>query len=163
MGSPLPLAATAAAPAPAANANIAVGYLGAGKLFKRAPESKTEVHAAIVRGLPYSALVFFVAHLTELAPDEVIEAAGISPRTLRRQKDTPSKTMPVELGSRTWMLAETLAKASAVFGGREAAERWMARPALGLDGHRPIELLRTGQGAELVNEFLDRLEHGVYN
>ena len=55
------------------------------------------------------------------------------------------------------------AKASTVFGSREAAERWMGKPAMGLDGHRPIALLRTVQGAELVNEFLDRLEHGVYN
>jgi putative toxin-antitoxin system antitoxin component (TIGR02293 family) len=71
--------------------------------------------------------------------------------------------MPTELGSKTWMLAETVAKASEVFGGREAAERWMVKPAMGLDGMRPIDLLRTSQGAELVNEFLERLEYGVYN
>ncbi len=159
----LPQAASAALSAPVPSANLAVGYLGAAKQFKRAPETKTEVHAAIVRGLPYSALIFLVGSLTELAPDEVIEAAGISPRTLRRQKDAPNKAMPADLGSRTWMLAETLAKASTVFGSRAAAERWMSKPAMGLDGHRPIALLHTVQGAELVNEFLDRLEHGVYN
>jgi uncharacterized protein (DUF2384 family) len=38
----------------------------------------------------------------------------------------------------------------------------MSSEVMGLDGARPIELLRTVQGAELVNEFLVRLEHGVY-
>jgi uncharacterized protein (DUF2384 family) len=33
---------------------------------------------------------------------------------------------------------------------------------MGLDGQRPIDLLQTVQGAELVNDFLGRLEYGVY-
>lgn len=71
--------------------------------------------------------------------------------------------MPTDLASRTWLFAETLAKATEVFGGRAQAEGWMSREAMGLDGARPIDLLTTVQGAELVNEFLGRLEHGVYN
>jgi uncharacterized protein (DUF2384 family) len=34
---------------------------------------------------------------------------------------------------------------------------------MGLDGARPMDLLRTAQEAELVNELLGRLEYGVYN
>ena len=45
--------------------------------------------------------------------------------------------------------------------GKEEAER--SQEAMGLSGVRPIELLRTVQGAELVKEFLGRLEYGVYN
>lgn len=71
--------------------------------------------------------------------------------------------MPAELASRTWHFAEILAKATEVLGGRDDAERWLMREAMGLDGARPIDLLRTVQGAELVKEFLGRLEHGVYN
>lgn len=71
--------------------------------------------------------------------------------------------MPADLASKTWLLAETLSQATALFGSRDAAERWLARPAMGLDGERPIALMRTLQGAELVTEFLGRLEHGVYN
>ena len=56
-----------------------------------------------------------------------------------------------------------LAQAAEVMGGHDAAERWMAAPAVGLDGARPIELMRTLQGAELVSDFLGRLEHGVYS
>ena len=70
--------------------------------------------------------------------------------------------MPTDLASKTWLFAETLAKATEIFGGKEEAERWMSKPAMGLDRQRPIELLQTVQGAELVNDFLGRLEYGVY-
>ena len=137
--------------------------MGAHRLFKSLPQSRAEIHGALVKGLPYSVLVNIVDHLSALSANEIAEAVGISARTLRRQKEQPNKAMPPDLASKTWQFAETLAQASTVFGGREAAERWMASPAMGLDGARPIDLLRTLQGAELVTEFLGRLAHGVYN
>jgi uncharacterized protein (DUF2384 family) len=38
----------------------------------------------------------------------------------------------------------------------------MERPALGLDGHKPIELLSTPVGMKLVKDFLGQIEYGVY-
>jgi putative toxin-antitoxin system antitoxin component (TIGR02293 family) len=52
--------------------------------------------------------------------------------------------------------------ASKVFGSQLDAEQWMRRPAMGLGGRRPIELLETTAGAEIVEDFLGRLEDGVY-
>jgi len=49
-----------------------------------------------------------------------------------------------------------------VFGSREAAELWLYRPATGLNRQRPIDLLATPAGVGLVEEFLGRLEYGVY-
>lgn len=137
--------------------------LGGKHALKRLPETRTELHAAFVEGVPYTLLIFLTDHAIALKPEEIADVVGISSRTLRRQKSDPKKLMPADLASKTWMFAETLAKASDVMGGREAAERWMSAPAMGLDGARPIDLLRTLQGAELVNEFLERLEYGVYN
>ena len=137
--------------------------LGGAKLLKRMPSSRAEVHATIVHGIPYSALFFLTDRITVLSEADVANVIGISARTLRRQKDEPKKSMPTDLASKTWLFAETLAKAAEVFGGKAEAERWMSEHAMGLDGARPIDLLRTLQGAELVNEFLGRLEYGVYN
>ena len=141
----------------------AIEFMGGRRLFKQWPQSRAEIHGALVKGLPYAVLMHIVDHASALSLDEIADAVGISGRTLRRQKDQPERPMPPDLASKTWFLAETLALASAVFGGRDAAERWMAQPAMGLDGARPIDLLRTMQGAELVTELLGRLEHGVYN
>jgi putative toxin-antitoxin system antitoxin component (TIGR02293 family) len=71
--------------------------------------------------------------------------------------------MPRETASRAWKLAKMLAQASDVFGSREAAERWMSARAIGLNGDRPIDLLQTGPGADVVSEYLERLELGVYS
>jgi len=153
-----------AAAAPGAAVSLgAIEFMGGRRLFKQLPQTRAEIHGTLVKGLPYAVLVNIVDHLSALSADELADAVGISARTLRRQREQPDKPMPADLASKTWLFAETLAQASAVFGSRDAAERWMAHPALGLDGARPIDLLRTLQGAELVTEFLGRLEHGVYN
>jgi putative toxin-antitoxin system antitoxin component (TIGR02293 family) len=49
-----------------------------------------------------------------------------------------------------------------VFGTQERAEEWLAKPAMGLDRRRPIDLLQTVQGAGIVSDFLTRLDYGVY-
>lgn len=41
-----------------------------------------------------------------------------------------------------------LAKASEVFGSQDKVEEWFNKPAMGLDGHRPIELPQTVLGTE---------------
>ena len=136
--------------------------LGGEPLIGTLPGSSAEVHACLVRGLPYAALLHMVDGLVSLSQVEVADALGISTRTLHRGKSMAGKPMPADLASKAWLFAETLALAGIVMGGREAAERWLAAPAAGLDGARPIELLRTVQGAGLVGDFLRRLDYGVY-
>lgn len=137
--------------------------LGGKRLLKSRPSTSAEIHAAAVKGIAYEALFYLTAQSTSLSEDDVAGVVGVSARTLRRQRETPHKPMPVDLGSKTWLLAETLAKAELVLGSRELAERWLTAAAMGLDGARPIDLLRTVQGAGLVDQFLDRLMYGVYN
>lgn len=57
---------------------------------------------------------------------------------------------------------ELLALAIAVLGTHELAIEWFHKPALGLSGARPIDLLASLHGSNQVREFLRRLEHGVY-
>lgn len=136
--------------------------LGGKKFWHHRLSSRFDIHAAIVSGVPYASLFFLISSVKGLEESELAKVLGISTRTLRRQRETPEKTMPANLASKTWLFAETLARATETFGGKEEAERWMSKPAMGLDGQRPIDLLQTVQGAELVNDFLTRLEHGVY-
>jgi len=55
-----------------------------------------------------------------------------------------------------------MAKAIDVFGSSVAAEDFLQKPAMALDRHRPIDLLSTPVGAELVEGHLLRLDYGVY-
>ena len=138
-------------------------YLGGKKFWHQQLGSRADVHAGILSGVPYGSIVFLVSQVKGLEEGDVAKVLGISTRTLRRQSETPDKQMPADLASKAWLFAETLAKATEIFNGKEAAERWMSKPVMGLDGQRPIDLLQTVQGAELVNDFLTRLEYGVYS
>jgi len=66
------------------------------------------------------------------------------------------------MARRTRKFTQILAKATAVFGSRHEAEQWLERPAIGLEQRRPIDLLSTPAGAKIVEDFLTRIEFGVY-
>ena len=57
---------------------------------------------------------------------------------------------------------ELMAHAASVFGSLELAEAWVAEPAMGLDGARPIDLIKTPEGSERISVLLGRLARGVY-
>ncbi|AUB82283.1 antitoxin Xre/MbcA/ParS toxin-binding domain-containing protein [Candidatus Thiodictyon syntrophicum] len=62
----------------------------------------------------------------------------------------------------TRRLASVTAQAIDTLGSREDAERWLASAAIGLDRYRPIDLLQTSEGTELVKTLLTRMDYGVY-
>jgi putative toxin-antitoxin system antitoxin component (TIGR02293 family) len=55
-----------------------------------------------------------------------------------------------------------LAKATEVMGSQRHAEEWLSEPATGLNGQKPIDLLATAAGTDLVETFLGQIEYGVY-
>lgn len=87
---------------------------------------------------------------------------GISLRTFMRLKTAPDKLLNAEQSGRVWQFTELLAKADDVFGSRERAVDWMLEPAMALENRRPIELLTTPVGAQLVDDVIERLRYGVY-
>lgn len=137
-------------------------YLGGRRFWDREPCNKMDVHSAILCGVPYGSVVFLMSQVKRLQAQDVAEGLGFSTQTLRRRAKQSDEPMPASLASKAWCFAEILAKATEVCGDRELAELWMSDEATGLGGRRPIELLRTFQGAELVDEFLTRLAFGAY-
>jgi putative toxin-antitoxin system antitoxin component (TIGR02293 family) len=141
----------------------AADLLGGAKILRRELKGPFDVHEMILHGLPGKALAHLVDHLTVLPKSGSLEKAiGMSLRTFQRRKDAPEKPLSLEQSGRAWKFTEILAKAMAVFGSQEAAEQWLGRPAFGLDRQRPIDLLSTPAGVELVENLLGRIEHGVY-
>lgn len=92
----------------------------------------------------------------------VEKALGMSVRTVQRRDDASARPLNQEQSGRTWLLAEVMAKAIAVMGTREDAERWLVSPAIGLERRRPVDLMATPAGVKLVEDFLERLRYGVY-
>ena len=136
--------------------------LGGPRILSRRITSTLDAHDLLLDGLPGSALTHFVSHLLFIQTDSLEKAFGMSLRTFQRRKDAPEKPLSQEQSGRTWKFAEILAKATDVFDSQEEAEQWLERPAIGFDQRRPIDLLATPAGIELVEQYLTRLAYGVY-
>lgn len=137
--------------------------LGGARVLSRRLGSALDAHELLLHGLPASALNHLVGRLVFIQKSDSLEkAVGMSVRTYQRRKDAPSRPLSQEQSGRTWKFAEILSKATDVFGSQAEAEQWLERPAIGLDQRRPIDLLATPAGVELVEDYLERLEYGVY-
>jgi putative toxin-antitoxin system antitoxin component (TIGR02293 family) len=127
-------------------------------------EDSIELHERIAEGLPQQMMIRLIESLTTLKIAELYPALNVSSRTWHRIKARKERGAPLDAdqSARLWNLAEVLTKAEEVMGSREDAEQWMATGAIGLNSRRPIDLLATPQGAELVRTLLDRMAYGVY-
>lgn len=141
----------------------AVELLGGSRVFRNRPRNRLEVHDLLDHGLPADALSELAAKVLPNRDAAFFErAVGISFRTLQRLKAAPGRTLSKQQSGRAWQFAEIMARATEMLGSQEEAEQWLERPAMGLDQRRPIDLLATPTGVRLVEDFLGRLEHGVY-
>ena len=145
------------------NYELAATLLGGEKVLKRQVSGPMEAHEALAAGLPGRALHELFGGLETIAPaDALAHGVGISLRTFQRSQKAPAKRLSVEQSARAWTFATILAQAMRVFSSRRAAETWLQTPAYALNQQRPIDLLSTPEGADLVRTLLGRIEYGVY-
>ena len=137
--------------------------VGGTRTLGRKIKTSLDAHEVVAGQLPGAALHHLVASFSVLDLDASLEKAmGLSRRTFQRTKERPERPLSVEQSGRTWKFAEVLALASDVLGSQQLAERWLERPAVGLDGKKPLDMLSTPTGVELVETYLQRIKHGVY-
>lgn len=141
-----------------------IDLLGGRAALDRPFSNALEAHEVIREGFPSRTLVDFVRRFPAIGREGAIDkVVGVSKRTLQRhEKAGATERLSREQSGRLYKAAEIMAKASDVFGSDEAAERFLGEPALALNGMKPIDLLSTPAGAELVEKHLGRLDYGVY-
>ena len=112
---------------------------------------------AVAAGLP-------VAALRELVADEAVTLADLAGlvgprRTLHRRLAEDERLTPEE-SDRLARFIRILDLAAAIFGGRRPAMAWLSAAKRRLDGERPLDLLRTDAGTQLVEDLLQQARHG---
>lgn len=141
-------------------------FLGGRAVFGRPIKGIADAHALILRGMPTKAMVVLMREMPSIPATSVLGIVGISQRNWARRREAaeqdPKATLTVEEGNRLWKFTEILAQAATTLGSEAAAQEWMNKPQIGLDGKRPLELLTTAPGAQLVEDLLQRMEYGVY-
>lgn len=95
--------------------------------------------------------------------DLVQRITGKSLRTVQR---LAKETQPVRLNPQqstvAFQYAQALEHAIDVFGDLQLAEDWLKKPCKYLEGNVPLELIDHSLGFQVVEDYLTRIEHGVY-
>ncbi|MCO8311837.1 type II RES/Xre toxin-antitoxin system antitoxin [Pseudomonas mandelii] len=126
-------------------------------------DDRMEIYRAVKNGFPLQSVLDMIENSEVYKQRGVLsKIVGASDRTLARRLKTPNEALTAEQSTRALNYAEVLEKATEVLGSRELAEQWMVKPARGLDGEIPIDLISNSVGYELVTDFLTRIEYGVY-
>lgn len=140
-----------------------VELLGGARLLGGPMEGPLDLHDLLCRGLPVSALECFADRCPMVAQDAALGRVLGKAHTLPTGRGSRRVArLSTHQSSQLWRLAVVVTRAAPIFGGIEAAEHWLVRPALGLDRRRPLDLVETPAGVGLVDDHLVQLEFGVY-
>ncbi len=130
---------------------------------RASPDTLDAVYSVTKEGITITALTEFTKSLQMFNSSYLLMVlTGLSKRTIQRRQQKPAEPLNSEQSARAFVCAKVLEQAIRVIGTPKLAEAWMSKPAIGLDGRRPIDLLDNAIGTQLVSEFLTRLEYGVY-
>lgn len=122
--------------------------------------SALDKDAAVRAGLP-AGFVREVAERAGLPAGKVVNLIGIGKSTLHRLEHE-GKVLPHSASDRIARIAEINAQAERLLGGMEHARHWLSTPHRILGSKRPIDLMSTDAGCQLVLDTLRRIEYGVY-
>lgn len=89
----------------------------------------------------------------------ISEIIDLNLKTIKKYKSQNMKFSPL----RSELMLKLVAlykKGVKVFGVGDAFISWLSKPAFGLGGLLPLDLLRTSDGIGLVDEELDRIQYG---
>ena len=138
-----------------------VGALGYVVLLGLRNSDPARVLRQVESGLAFRAFTR-LQHNAGLTQTQLTRAAGITPTTLGRRKDSGHFT--AEESDRLLRVTRLFAKALDLHEGDVAAARqWLSAPQPALGGAEPLAVAQSEVGAREVETLIDRLENGVFS
>lgn len=111
-------------------------------------------------GIPKKSLLHLVSNLN-VSVRAMSQLLNITERTIQRKKDVD--LMDVATTEQILQIAEVYSRGSEVFGSSENFQDWMNAENLAFGGKRPIEMIPSRYGAQMVLDVIGRIEHGVFS
>jgi len=102
-----------------------------------------------------------IAEALEIGPAEMGRFLHVSPRTIHRYK--PGQTLSLDASDHILQIAKVYERTVEVLGEGGNAVQWLKASNMALGGAKPIDLLDTSPGIEMVITILGRIEYGVYS
>jgi putative toxin-antitoxin system antitoxin component (TIGR02293 family) len=111
-------------------------------------------------GLPKKALLSLISNLN-LSIRSMARMLNITERTIQRKGD--QEILDLSTSEQILQIAEVFSRGAEVFGSPENFQDWMGSENISLGGRRPVELLPSRYGAQMVLDVLGRMEHGIFS
>jgi len=119
-------------------------------------------HDLVTKGVSVAAAKQVMEAFQLIDETQLYDVLGISQKTMQRRAASAAKTLDPNASDRALRLVSVTSQAIDVLGSQDAAERWLSSPAMGLDRRKPIDLLQSTEGTEMVKTLLTRMDYGVY-
>jgi len=107
----------------------------------------------------YASRFFDLATVFHLKKEELAGMFNISLKSLMRYKSSRQKLNPMQ-GEHVLKLLSLHKLGTEVFGEDAAFHLWLEKPAYGLGMKRPVQLMNTSGGVDLIADELKRIEWG---
>lgn len=124
------------------------------------PRNRLAAHRHIVAGVSPEVVIKLIALLGS-DTRTVCAMIGIRRDALSRRISQGAHLSPAQGDRLYWVALAMEAVLSLHNGDIIKSMRWLARPAWGLGGERPAEVLTSPMGAQAVIDLAGRIEHGV--
>ena len=93
---------------------------------------------------------------------EIARVLGVNEKTVRNYQRQEGILSPQQ-GEQLLKYKQLRERGTEVFGTKEAFDRWLHKPAYGLDGDLPVDLLVTSEGINLVYDEVERIANGEFS
>lgn len=132
--------------------------LGGEKTLGHSIRSRMDFVELGERGLTKSSLSHLAKSLS-LSMKELARLLPVTERTLQRYG--AQQHLSVVVSEQALQIAQVAASGSALFEDQEKFLAWLSIPSTPLGGEKPLDLLRSRFGIELVLDELGRIAHGI--
>lgn len=119
-----------------------------------------QVIELVRKGIPRSAFDVF-SNKSSLSRSRISSIIHISDRSIQRRKK--DQRLSVNSSEKLVELARLFALGEEVFENLDLFKKWIEAPSIALGGYKPIDMLDTSLGFDMVRAELLRIEHGVYS
>ena len=121
--------------------------------------SRLDLIALTRQGIKKQALLN-LANLLSLSMKEMAALLPVTERTLQRRE--AERRLSPSVSEQAILIIELISQGVDVFGAVSSLIKWLNEENTALGGHKPLTLLDTAIGVQLVSEELSKLEYGVY-
>lgn len=112
-------------------------------------------------GIPKASIDELATHLGISRKSMAEDILSVSVKTLERKAKTAK--MDKKSSSHALEIAKIMQHAYEVFEDEQKVKLWVNHSNKALDGKKPVQLLDTLTGLNMVNDILTRIEEGVYS